>query len=76
MQGFCAEKGGAISLFAATWLGIPVWTTHTIIGSIVGIGAARKLSAVRWNFASNIVVGVDHSVARCSYHRSAVALVR
>jgi PiT family inorganic phosphate transporter len=56
MQGFCAETGGAISLFAATWLGIPVSTTHTITGSIVGVGAARKVSAVRWNVASNIVV--------------------
>ena len=56
MQGFCAEAGGAITLFAATWLGIPVSTTHTITGSIVGVGAARKVSAVRWNIASNIVV--------------------
>ena len=56
MQGFCAETGGAITLFAATGLGIPVSTTHTITGSIVGVGAARKLSAVRWNIASNIVV--------------------
>jgi inorganic phosphate transporter, PiT family len=56
MQGFCAETGGAITLFAATWLGIPVSTTHTITGSVVGVGAARKISAVRWNVASNIVV--------------------
>jgi PiT family inorganic phosphate transporter len=56
MQGFCAEAGGAATLFAATWLGIPVSTTHTITGSIVGVGAARKASAVRWNVASNIVV--------------------
>lgn len=56
MQGFCAETGGAISLFAATWLGIPVSTTHTITGAIIGVGAARKVSAVRWNVASNIVV--------------------
>jgi PiT family inorganic phosphate transporter len=55
MQGFCAETGGAITLFAATGLGIPVSTTHTITGSIVGVGAARKVSAVRWNVASNIV---------------------
>src|SRR6478609_6197703 len=47
-QGFCAETGGAITLFAATWLGIPVSTTHTITGSIVGVGVARKVSAVRW----------------------------
>jgi PiT family inorganic phosphate transporter len=56
VQGFCAETGGAITLFLATWLGIPVSTTHTITGAIVGVGAARKVSAVRWNIASNIVV--------------------
>jgi inorganic phosphate transporter, PiT family len=56
MQGFCAETGGAITLFMATGLGVPVSTTHTITGSIVGVGAARKASAVRWNVASNIVV--------------------
>src|SRR4051812_45556952 len=56
MQGFCAETGGAITLFAATWLGIPVSTTHTITGAIIGVGAARRLSAVRWSVASNIVV--------------------
>jgi inorganic phosphate transporter, PiT family len=56
VQGFCAETGGAITLFAATWLGIPVSTTHTITGAIVGVGAARKVSAVRWNIASSIVV--------------------
>jgi len=56
VQGFCAETGGAITLFAATWLGVPVSTTHTITGAIVGVGAARKVSAVRWNVASNIVV--------------------
>lgn len=55
-QGFCAETGGAITLFAATWLGIPVSTTHTITGAIIGVGAARRVSAVRWNIASNIVV--------------------
>jgi inorganic phosphate transporter, PiT family len=55
-QGFCAETGGAITLFAATFLGIPVSTTHTITGSVVGVGAARKVSAVRWNVASNIVI--------------------
>ena len=55
MQGFCAETGGAVTLFLATWLGIPVSTTHTITGAIVGVGAARRISAVRWNVASNIV---------------------
>jgi inorganic phosphate transporter, PiT family len=55
MQGFCAESGGALTLFAATWLGIPVSTTHTITGAIVGVGAARRVSAVRWNIASDVV---------------------
>ncbi len=55
-QGFCAETGGAITLFAATWLGVPVSTTHTITGAIVGVGASRRTSAVRWNVAGSIVV--------------------
>src|SRR5882672_8899595 len=55
-QGFCAETGGAITLFAATELGIPVSTTHTITGCIIGVGAARRVSAVRWKVANNIVV--------------------
>ena len=53
--GFCAETGGAITLFVATGLGIPVSTTHTITGAIVGVGATRKLSAVRWGVAGGIV---------------------
>ncbi len=56
MQGFCAETGGALTLFAATWLGIPVSTTHTITGAIIGVGAARRVSAVRWGVAGNIVI--------------------
>jgi PiT family inorganic phosphate transporter len=56
MQGFCAETGGALTLFGATWLGVPVSTTHTITGAIVGVGAARRVSAVRWGIAGNIVV--------------------
>ena len=55
MQGFCAETGGAATLLAATFLGVPVSTTHTITGAIVGVGAARRVSAVRWNVASSIV---------------------
>ncbi len=54
-QGFCAETAGAITLFAATSLGIPVSTTHTITGAIVGVGSARRSSAVRWGLAANIV---------------------
>ena len=53
--GFCAETGGAITLFAATGLGIPVSTTHTITGAIVGVGAITKLSAIRWGIAGRIV---------------------
>jgi PiT family inorganic phosphate transporter len=55
-QGFCAEVGGAITLFAATELGIPVSTTHTITGCIIGVGAARRVSSVRWSVANNIVI--------------------
>jgi PiT family inorganic phosphate transporter len=55
-QGFCAETGGAVTLFAATELGVPVSTTHTITGCIIGVGAARRVSAVRWSVANNIVV--------------------
>jgi inorganic phosphate transporter, PiT family len=54
--GFCAETGGAITLFCATGLGIPVSTTHTITGSILGVGTVEKVSGVRWNLVSNIFV--------------------
>ncbi|MFN2397522.1 MAG: anion permease [Gemmatimonadaceae bacterium] len=53
--GFCAETGGAVSILLATGLGIPVSTTHTITGSIVGVGATQRLSAVRWGVAGRIV---------------------
>jgi inorganic phosphate transporter, PiT family len=55
-QGFSAETGGAVMLFSATALGIPVSTTHTITGSIMGVGAARRASAVRWGVAGNIIL--------------------
>ena len=55
VHGFCAETGGAITLFVATALGIPVSTTHTITGAIVGVGSTRRVSAVRWGVAGNIV---------------------
>ena len=55
-QGVCAESAGAITLFLATSLGIPVSTTHTITGAIVGVGAAKRTSAVRWNVAKDIVI--------------------
>jgi len=53
--GFCAETGGALTLFLATWLGIPVSTTHTITGAIVGVGSTQRASAVRWGVAGNII---------------------
>jgi PiT family inorganic phosphate transporter len=80
MQGFCAETGGAATLFAATWLGVPVSTTHTITGSIVGVGAARRMSAVRWNVASSIVVAwvftipASALVAAAVYYATALAV--
>src|SRR5687768_9878469 len=54
--GFCAETAGAITLFGATHLGIPVSTTHTITGSIIGVGSATNLSGVKWGIATRIVV--------------------
>jgi inorganic phosphate transporter, PiT family len=53
--GFCAETGGALTLFLATALGVPVSTTHTITGAIVGVGSTQRASAVRWGVAGNIV---------------------
>ncbi len=70
--GFCAETGGAITLFLATSLGIPVSTTHTITGAIVGVGAAQKLSAVRWGVAGNIVWAWVLTIP-CSAFVSAIA---
>ncbi len=73
MQGFCAETGGAITLFIATHFGIPVSTTHTITGAIIGVGAARRVSAVRWGIAGNIVIAwiitmpAGAAIAACSY---------
>jgi inorganic phosphate transporter, PiT family len=56
MQGFCAETGGAVSIFLATYIGVPVSTTHTITGAIIGVGAAKRASAVRWGVAKDIVI--------------------
>ena len=55
VNGFCAETAGALTLFGATYFGIPVSTTHTITGAIVGVGATRRLSAVKWGVAGRIV---------------------
>ena len=70
--GFCAETGGAITLFTATAMGIPVSTTHTITGAIVGVGAANKLSAVRWGVAGGIVWAWILTIP-CSAFMAAVA---
>ena len=70
--GFCAETGGAITLFIATGLGVPVSTTHTITGAIVGVGAARKFSAVRWGVAGGIVWAWILTIP-CSAFMSAIA---
>jgi PiT family inorganic phosphate transporter len=55
VDGFCAESGAAIALFVTTAMGIPVSTTHTITGAIMGVGSLRRLSAVRWGVAGRIV---------------------
>jgi PiT family inorganic phosphate transporter len=79
-QGFCASTGGAIMLIVATFLGIPVSTTHTVTGSVIGVGAARKVSAVRWHVATNIVIAwivtlpAAALVAACVYTMSLLRL--
>jgi len=55
VDGFCAESGAAGMLFFAGWMGIPVSTTHTITGAIMGVGSLKRLSAVRWGVAGRIV---------------------
>ncbi len=70
--GFCAETGGAATLFLATGFGIPVSTTHTITGSIVGVGSAQKFSAVRWGVAGGIVWAWIFTIP-CSAFVSAIA---
>lgn len=70
--GFCAETGGAISLFLATGLGIPVSTTHTIAGAITGVGATQSVSAVRWGIAGSIVIAWILTIP-CSAFIAAIA---
>src|SRR4029079_39348 len=55
-QGFSASLGGSVMLFAASWLGIPVSTTHTITGCVIGAGAARRASAANWGIARNVMI--------------------
>jgi PiT family inorganic phosphate transporter len=55
VDGFCAESGAAITLFASSAFGIPVSTTHTITGAIMGIGSIKRLSAVKWGVAGRII---------------------
>jgi PiT family inorganic phosphate transporter len=72
--GFCAQTSGAIALFLATSLGIPVSTTHTITGAIIGVGLSRRVSAIRWGLASRIVwawvltIPCAGLIAAVSYH--------
>ena len=70
--GCCAETGGAIMLFIATGLGIPVSTTHTITGAIVGVGSTQSMSAVRWGVAGNIVLAWVLTIP-CSAFMAAIA---
>lgn len=55
-QGFSASAAGSVVLFGASWLGIPVSTTHTITGAVIGAGTARRASAVRWGVAGDVIV--------------------
>jgi PiT family inorganic phosphate transporter len=74
VHGFCAETGGAISVFLASFLGVPVSTTHVITGAIAGVGAARRISAVRWGLAGRIVwawlftIPLSAGIAGISYY--------
>ncbi|MDQ2861356.1 MAG: inorganic phosphate transporter, partial [Pseudomonadota bacterium] len=80
MQGFCAETGGAATVFLATWIGVPVSTTHTITGAIIGVGAAKRASAVRWGVAKDIVIAwvitlpMSAAIAALGYHAARLVL--
>jgi inorganic phosphate transporter, PiT family len=80
--GFAAETAGAISLFTATYLGVPVSTTHTITGAIIGVGSIRRLSAVRWGVAGRIVwawiltIPASAAIAAVIYWITAVTIAR
>jgi inorganic phosphate transporter, PiT family len=74
VSGFCAETGGSLAIMIATHFGIPVSTTHTITGSIVGVGATQRVSAVRWGIAGRIVwawiitIPATATIAAISYY--------
>ena len=74
LGGFCAETAGALTLFGTALAGIPVSTTHTITGAIVGVGAVRRFSAVRWGVARRIVwawvltIPASAAIAALTYH--------
>ncbi|MGH9693885.1 MAG: inorganic phosphate transporter, partial [Bryobacteraceae bacterium] len=55
-SGFCAETGAAVSILFATWLGLPVSTTHVVTGAIAGVGSIQRVRAVRWTVATDIIV--------------------
>ena len=74
--GFAAETAGAISLFTATHLGVPVSTTHTITGAIIGVGSIRRLSAVRWGVAGQHRLGVGPDDSDVGLHRGGHLLHR
>jgi PiT family inorganic phosphate transporter len=80
VDGFCAETAAALSLFGASWAGIPVSTTHTITGAIVGVGSARRLSAVRWGVTISVVwawvLTIPGSALIAIAVRAALALAR
>jgi len=74
------ETGGAVTVFLATWIGVPVSTTHTITGAIIGVGAAKRASAVRWGVAKDIVIAwvitlpMSAAIAALGYHAARLVL--
>jgi len=75
VQGFCAETAGAITVIGSTLGGIPVSTTHTITGSIMGVGSVKRLSAVRWGVAGNIVLAWVLTIPACIIMSSGTYLI-
>jgi PiT family inorganic phosphate transporter len=75
VQGFCAETAGALTIIGSTFGGIPVSTTHTITGSIMGVGSVKRLSAVRWGVAGNIVLAWVLTIPACIIMSSGTYLI-